>query len=266
MQKVISLRLYVGFLFCLLFNFSFGQKNESENETSSANDTILLGKYSQKILDFTEVNKDSALYYGNKAIALAKKLNQKFYEGIVSTNIAYNFIVSGDYTNGLQYLIEATKLSENKDVGTNIIKTPFIENYLQKDAETNRIELKGYIKNSFGILYGFTENLEKKLQELLEGKHMIEGVTNDMFLLAGITENIVSVYISENKFDSALYYETEAIGFRKESKIDIYEGLPLAEVGNIYIGQKKFDSAKKYLFEAIKIQIKQDDNLLDVGP
>lgn len=69
----------------------------------------------------------------------------------------------------------------------------------------------------------------------------------------------------KKNFDSALYYEREAIGYRKQSKIDIYEGLPLAEIGNIYIGQKKFDSAKKYLFEAIKIQLKQDDNLLDVG-
>lgn len=196
MQQFILLKFYVVFIFCLLFNSSFSQNNK----TISNNDTTQLSEYSQLVLNFTEVNKDSALYYGNKAIALAKKLNQKFYEGIVSTNIAYNFIVSGDYTNGLQYLIEATKLSEDKDVGMNIIKTPFIENYLQKNAEANRIELKGYIKNSLGILYGFTESQEKRLQELLEGKHIIEGVTNDMFLLAGITENIVSTYIAEKKF------------------------------------------------------------------
>ena len=259
------MEIYIICIFCLLFNSCFSQKSNEENAGQSANDTTLLGVYAQRILDFTEVNKDSAFYYGEKAIALAKKLDQKFYEGIVSTNVAYNYIVNGEYTNGLKYLIEATKISELEGVGKDIVKTPFIENYLQKDPETNRIELKGYIKNSLGVLYGFTESPEKKLQELLEGKHIIEGVTNDMFLLAGITENVVSAYISEKKFDSALYYEREAIGYRKQSKIDIYEGLPLATVGNIYVGQKKFDSAKKYLFEAVKIQLKQTDNLLDVG-
>ena len=219
-----KIRFYVTCVFCLSFNFSFAQKNESENKSQSANDTVLLGVYAQTLLDFTAVNRDSAFYYGNKALDMANKLNQKYYEGIISTNVAYNFITSGDYTKGLKYLIAATKIAEDKDLSKNIVKTPFIENFLQKDAKTNRIELLGYIKNALGILYGYTESPEKELQQMLEAKHLVQGVTNDMFLLAGITENVVSTYMSLNKFDSALYYQKEAIGYRSKTNITIYNG------------------------------------------
>lgn len=262
MQKLILIRLYVICTLCLLSFFSSAQKIETANQIYSANDTTLLGAYAQKILDFTEVNKDSALYYGAKAITLAKKLKQQFYEGMILTNIAYNFIISGDYTNGLKCLIEATKLSEAKDVGTNIIKTAFIENYLQKNAEANRIELQGYIKNCLGILYGFTESPEKQLQELLATKHLIENVTNDMFLLAGVTDNIVYAYMELKKFDSALYYQKQSMAYRSKSSINMYEGGALSTIGEIYLQQGKQDSAKKYLFDAIKIMAADNENII----
>ncbi len=238
MHKLILIRFYIISISCLLFNFSFSQNKKS----ISNNDTIQLSKYSQSVLDFTEVNKDSAFYYGNKAIAVARKLNQKYYEGLVSTNIAYNYITSGDYTNGLKYLIEATKLAEDKELAVNIVKTSFIEPYLQKDAETNKKELQGYIKNALGILYGFTESPDKKLKEMLEAKHLVENVTNDMFLLAGITENIVGAYMDQNKLDSALYYERKAIEFRAKISGDIYNGAPLINIVEIYRRQGKMDS------------------------
>lgn len=157
MDKFMLIKFCLSCFFGLFISFSFSQQNKSV----TTSDAALLSEYSLAVLNFTEVNKDSALYYGDKAIAMARKLNQKYYEGIVSTNIAYNYINSGDYTNGLKYLIEATKLSEDKNLSANIAKTAFIEPYLQKDAETNRKELLGYIKNCLGILYGFTESPEK---------------------------------------------------------------------------------------------------------
>ena len=264
MRQFISIRFNITCIFCLLFISSFSQKSELTNNRDSS-DTAQLSKYSLLLLNFTETNKDSAFYYGNKAIVLAKKLNQKYYEGIISTNMAYNFLTSGDYTNALKFLIEATKLSENKDLSKNIAITPFIEDYLQVDAEKNRKELLGYIKNSLGILYHYTGSEDQRLKELLEAKHLVENVTNDMFLLAGITENIVAAYVSQNKFDSALYYQREAMGYRNKSSIDIYNGTGFATIGEIYRQQGKTDSAKKYLFEGINILDAQSENIISLA-
>ncbi len=85
--------------------------------------------------DFVEANRDSAFYYGYKALAIAKKLNQKYYQGFILSDLAYNFLNSGDYSNSLKYLIEATRLSDDKDLEKNILKTSYIEPRLQEGIE-----------------------------------------------------------------------------------------------------------------------------------
>jgi len=256
-------KIIIGFItiLCLLVYASDAQQNNQPKE----NDTLRLSNYASQLLNFTEVNNDSALYFGNKAFALAQKLNQKFYQGMIANNMAYNYIAEGDYTNGLKYIIIAKKLSEDKDIGAHILKTPYIENYLQKDAETNRIELMGYTKNCLGILYGYTESQNKKLQELKDAKQLVENVTNDMFLLAGITDNIVYTYMDNKKYDSALYYLNESIVFREKSRIGMYEGAAYATMGEIYQRMGKKDSASKYLFAALQIMKGSDENIIVAG-
>ena len=221
-----------------------------------------MSEYAQQVLNFTEVNLDSAIHYGNMAISLAQKLHQKFYEGLIASNMSYNYIAYGDYTNALKLLVTATKLSEEKDLGINIIRTPYIENYIQKDSATNRIELQGYIKNCLAILYGYTEGDEKKIRELLAAKRLVQGVTNDMFLLAGITDNIAYTFMSLNKFDSALFFLKESIQYRTKSKINMYAGADESALGQIYLQLGNIDSAKKYLFDALKILNEDNENIV----
>ena len=265
MSKRIFIKFCIICPLCGLFNFSFSQKEETINEQPGIHDTILLGEYSQLLTDFIETYKDSAFYYGYKALALAKRLNQKYYEGFILCDLAYNSISVGDYTNALKYLIDATKLSEDEELSTNIVKTPFIEPYLQKDTETNRRELLGWIKNSLGILYGYTESADKKLNELLEAKYLVENKVTDMFLLAGICSNIVDVYLTKNKLDSALYYQRETMKYENSASRQTYNGVSLAVIGEIFLRQGKSDSAKEYLFKGIKILKTQDEDLIGLG-
>ena len=265
MSKRTLIKLCITCTLCALFYFSFSQKEETINKQAGTNDTILLGKYSQLLTDFIEIYKDSAFYYGYKALILAKKLDQKYYEGFILCDLAYNSLSMGDYTNALKYLIDATKLSEDEELSTNIVKTSFIEPYLQKDTETNKRELLGWIKNSLGILYGYTESADKKLNELLEAKYLVENKVTDMFLLAGICSNIVDVYLAKNKLDSALYYQRETMKYEKRASRQTYNGVSLAVIGEIFLRQGKSDSAKKYLFEGIKILKTQDEDLIGLG-
>ena len=259
--KPVIRKLCILLITGLLSSFSFSQTKKGMNTS----DTAALSKYAQSLLDFTEVNKDSALYYGLKGLDLAGKLNQKYYAGIMSTNIAYNYITSGDYSNGLKYIIQATRLSEDKGLSEDIAKTAFIMPYLQKDTATNRKELLGYIKNCLGILYSFTESPEKQLKVMLEAKHLVENETNDLFLLAGITENIVSAYMLENKLDSALYYQREAIIYREKIATDIYKGVGFLTIGDIYRLKKNADSSKYYLLEGIRQIRANDENLYGIA-
>jgi signal transduction histidine kinase len=264
MRNFISKKFYFIPVFCLLFVSSFAQKEETINNQNT-NDTILLNQYAQLEIDFIETNRDSAFYYGYKALSVAKKLDQKYYQGFILCDLAYDFLGKGDYSNSLKYLIEATRLSEDKELSNNIIKTAFIESYLQGDAEKNKKELLGWIKNSLGILYGLTGSPDKELKELLEAKKMLENETTDMFLLAGITSNIMSVYLEQSKFDSALYYQRETMQYENQTSRQTYNGVSLSTIGEIFQKKGNIDSAKKYLFEGIKIIHEQGENVLGLA-
>jgi tetratricopeptide (TPR) repeat protein len=212
-----------------------------------------------------ESYRDSAFFYGHKALALARKLNQKYYEGFILCDLAYNYLNIGDYTSFLKYLIDATKLSEDKYLSANIIKTPFIEPYLQKNAAINKKELNGWIKNSLGILYGLTGSNDKKLAELLAAKRLTENEVTDMYLLAGICSNIVDVYISKNQLDSALYYQKLTIEYENKTSRQTYYGVSLTTIGDIFSRQGKTDSAKAYLFRGLKMIKEHGEDLVGLA-
>ena len=61
------------FILFILFNYpvaSFGQS-----------DTIRLNNFCQLALKYSEVNRDSAVYYADIAFSIAEKLNQRFLPG-----------------------------------------------------------------------------------------------------------------------------------------------------------------------------------------
>ncbi|MFZ1800883.1 MAG: ATP-binding protein, partial [Chitinophagaceae bacterium] len=231
----------------------------------ASNDSLLLGEYAQLQTDNLESYRDSAFYFGEKALALSKKLDQKYYEGFILCDMGYNYNNSGDYGNALKCFIDATKLANDKTLSDHIIATPFIKSYIQKDTATNRRELLGWIKNSLGILYGLTGNYDKKLSELLEAKNLVENHVTDNFLIAGICSNIVDVYLYKNQFDSALFYQRLTMKYEVLTDRQNYNGVSLTTIGEIFHGKGRLDSAKYYLFEGIKIIEKQDENTFSLG-
>ncbi len=261
---LISLRFQITCILCFAFLFSYSQNGKSE-VVPITNDTILLNKYAKLEIFYGESNMDSSINYCYKALEIAKKLNQPYYQGFFLCDLAYNLINKGDYATALKYLTEATRISENKNLSNNIIQTPFIQSYIQKDSASNRKELLGWIKNSLGILYGQTGSPDKKLQQLIEAKNLVEPFSTDMFLLAGITSNIVDVYMQQGKLDSALYFQRETMVFESKSPRQTYAGASLGVIGDIFQQEGKTDSAKKYLFQSLDIIKSRGEDLSDLG-
>ncbi len=264
MRILISLKLRVTYMFLFAFLFSYAQ-NGRNIRVEDLNDTLLLNKYAELETSFIEINIDSSIYYCYKALEISKKLNQPYYQGFFLCDLAYNQMNKGDYSSAFKYLMEATRISEDKNLSVGIIQTPFIQTYIQKDAASNKKELIGWIKNSLGILYGITGSPEKKLNELIGAKKLIEPYVNDMFLLAGITSNIVSEYMQMGKLDSALYYQRQVIAFESKTARQIYDGASMTVIGDIYLQEGKIDSAKKYLFLAINKLKNRGENLSDLA-
>ncbi len=218
------------------------------------NDTMRLNDFCQLALKYSEVNRDSSIYYADIAFSIAEKLNQKFYQASILSDLGYTLLSNGDYANALTKLLIANKLIEDKNIAKDVIITPFFNKYFTSDnPKINRIILLGYIKNSLAMLYGRTENFDKQLSELKEAKNIIETETNDFNLRWTINNNIANAYLNMGKLDSALYFQQITLGI--ESKMDgkNYGGASNKAIGDIQFRKGNFEDAKTNYLAALKL-------------
>ncbi len=234
------------FILVILFNFpvaSFGQ-----------NDTIRLNTFCELALKYSEVNRDSAVYYADIAFSIAEKLHQKFYQASILSDLGFTLLSSGDYGTALTKLLIANKLIEDKNIANNVIITPFFSKYFtSNDPKINRVILLGYIKNSLAMLYGRTGNLDKQLAELREAKNTIETETTDLNLRWTINNNIANAYLNMGKLDSALHFQQIVLPIEKQMENKNYGGASNKAIGDILFRKGNFEDAKINYLTALKL-------------
>ncbi len=163
-----QVKKYVSLFFILFYRIS---ESFGSTDIELQNDTIHLNTYCQLALKNSETNRDSAIYFSNIALGIAEKLNQKFYQASILSDLGYILLSSGDYSTALTKLLIANKLIEDVNIAKNVIVTPFFSQYFtSNDPKINRIILMGYIKNSLAMLYGRTDNFDRQLSVLKEAK------------------------------------------------------------------------------------------------
>ncbi|MEP7374759.1 MAG: histidine kinase dimerization/phosphoacceptor domain -containing protein [Chitinophagaceae bacterium] len=238
-------RSYLFVLF-ILFNYPVAAFGE--------NDTLRLNNFCQLALKYSEVNRDSAIYYADIAFSIAEKLNQKFYQASILSDLGYTLLSNGDYGNALTKLLFANKLMEDKNIANNVIITPFFTKYFtSNDPKINRIILLGYIKNSLAMLYGRTGNLDKQLAELKETKKIIETESTDLNLRYTINNNIANAYINMGKLDSALHFQQIVLNIESKIENKNYGGASNKAIGDILFRKGNFEDAKTNYFSALKL-------------
>ena len=218
------------------------------------NDTIRLNNFCQLALKYSEINRDSAIYYADNAFSIAEKLNQKFYQASILSDLGYTLLSSGDYGNALTKLLFANKLMEDKNIAKDVIITPFFNKYFTShDPKINRIILLGYIKNSLAMLYGRTENFDKQLSELKEAKKIIESETTDLNLRYTINNNIANAYINMGELDSALYFQQIVLDIESRIENKNYSGASNKAIGDILFRKGNFEDAKTNYLSALAL-------------
>ena len=218
------------------------------------NDTIRLNNFCQLALKYSEVNRDSAIYYADIAFSIAEKLHQKFYQASILSDLGYTLLSSGDYGNALTKLLVANKLIEDKNIAKDVIITPFFKKYFtSNDPKINRIILLGYIKNSLAMLYGRTENFDKQLSVLKEAKNIIETETTDLNLRWTINNNIANAYLNMGKLDSALYFQQIVLPIESKIENKNYGGASNKAIGDILFRKGNFEDAKINYLSALKL-------------
>ena len=170
---------------------------------------------------------DSAVYYGNKNIAIRKEMKDSFNLAGAYDNLANVYKNLGDYKKAIELNTKSIDI--------------FKHNKNLKDL--------GLAYENLSNLYGQIKEYPKSLEYLKKGKEIFEKI-NDKFNLANIDYNLGLYYFKQKDYILALeYYQQSHKLFKKLEKTDALGDVNMA-IGEIYIDKGQLDSAYFYLKKA----------------
>lgn len=174
---------------------------------------------------YQELNRDSALFYAEQQLLIAKRNHNKIGEGISSVSKAYQLMGLGKYGEALKYLQTAFGIAEDVR-NDNYEKWGY---FLTPFKGNNRLLLLAYSHHMYALLMMATGNLEQQIYHFrIAGKIGKEINYAPRIQLANL--NLGQSYLDANKPDSALYYEKEAERIALETSDSSYK------LGHVYLG------------------------------
>ncbi len=197
---------------------------------------------------YEELNADSALYYGEQALAVAKRNRQKLAEAEALTALSYQLMAGGKYRESLDDLLQAFKIAQNQENEKNswLVPDPNLS------IHNNRLLTLARIHNNLGNLMNYTENREQEIFHFKEAIRLSEAIENKDWILI-TTGNLALTYYLLNKLDTALYYAKWAESVWEAGLKKNGFGWPLTTLGDIYLKKQNLPLAMQYYHEAISV-------------
>jgi len=169
---------------------------------------------------------DTSLFYGQLGLKLANKLNFEHGELLSAKDLGFAYIVLGNYSNSINYLLQSIRISQNLNDTFNIV-----DNYL-------------------GLVFCYREqkDYEKSLYYINEARKITR--PSDAGLVSLTDDVVSSVYEQTNQLDSALFYANRALPLQKGHSYLMYV------LGAINSKSGHFSDAQKYYQQALTLSLK----------
>ena len=231
--------------------------------TNAANGSIRMEIYQELHWFYQEVNRDSAIFYCDKALPIAKQLKLRLNEADILDGKGYMFMHLGNYPKSLETFLLALKIAEDPSSERNIYK--HYRYSISETPRTFRLKVLSSIHHDMGHLYGRTGNTNKQILHYRETESISESI-RDTRQLALVNMNLGWAYSTLNKIDSAIYFVQKSLLFWSRLPFEQrkYEGLSLNELGDYYQRQGKSDLAMDALIKSVMVN-KEQNNLAFLG-
>ncbi|MEO6868209.1 MAG: ATP-binding protein [Ginsengibacter sp.] len=203
-----------------------------------------------KLVDFyIEKDRDSALYFVEKCLALAKKNNMLLDEATSLSNKGHALSHLGRLPEAYACFIHAIETASNDANNKKSWNADAVIN-----PKAYRLNVLAGIYHLFGNLMAAANNKEEALMYYRQGQK-IAVQTNDSVLLAYIQLDLGAFYIDHFNADSALIMEQNTI--RILSHAGIFQPLGYANmlIGKIYQKKNEDSLALQYYYKAIGISM-----------
>ncbi len=261
---------FIKIIFCLFLPiFSFSQVNPLYLEPTKKqadslrvelkkeiNDTLRMAAYRELALFYLDINSDSAMYFIEKDLPLAKKLNLKLWEADAYDLMALITENQGKYVSSLKSFNAALEIVENTDCEKNIWKISKFTD--RKFPEFARLSMLATIQSDAAGLYGITENYDKQLKAI-QNSLKVGFSINDKTILSQAFRGMGTINSRQNQLDSALASYKRSINYSKEVGYNKYTGASYLRIGDIYLKQGLPKLAIKNYLVALQSSIEQNN-------
>jgi tetratricopeptide (TPR) repeat protein len=220
----------------------------------SQNDTVKMVCLLHIAEEFDEPKPDSAYYYANQELILAKKLNIRLSEALALNGIAYAFKNMGNYPASLQTYLSANEILSDASIEETMLPGKYY-NYSGFDKPITghmiRMLILGFNQLGLGLLYETTNNYDMALFYDLQAKRSFEEADNSN-RVNFINMILGRTYLSLNKPDSALIFLRAAHDLAIQMNLDGSLPSILLNLGRTYLEMGNQPLAKEYFLRAAK--------------
>ncbi len=230
---------------------------------NASNDSIRMEKYQELHWFYQEVNRDSAMFYCDQALPIAKQLKLSLHEANILDGKGYMFMHLGNYPKSLETFLLALKIAE--DPSSENDNYNLFRNSIRETPQTFRLKVLASIHHDMGHLYGRTGNTSKQILHYRQTESISESV-QDTRQLALVNMNLGWAYSTLDKIDSAIIFVQKSLLFWYMLPFEQrkYEGLSLNELGDYTLRKGNYGLAMDALIRSVRVN-KEQNNLAFLG-
>ena len=204
---------------------------------------------------YEELNRDTALYYAEQNLKLARANNRKLAEAASLVIKGYQLLHQGKYAASLESLLLAFKIGN--DAGDNTEETwPLVS--IEPSPGKSRLLILAITHHMFGLLMEQTQNTDQQIFHFNEALRIAKQIGNsNRHLLAAM--NLGNSYLLIGNLDSALGFAKDADRISQKASLHKYRGYILSVIGDIYMKKGDRALAKTYYYEGLKSASEQEN-------
>jgi two-component system, NarL family, sensor kinase len=198
--------------------------------SSIAHDTLKIKALSDLCYEFLPINQDSSIFFGERAVALAEKVDYKKGLGNARSDLGLAYFFKGDLNNAISLWESASSIREK----------------LNDKSGVAAVNIK------IGAAYFKLGDFEKSLAAQMKALKMYEALNSNVGTGQALN-NIAAVFEMQKQYDKAREYYWKSITIHGKNQDTLQAASVIINVGNIHYRQDGFDSAAWYWRKALKM-------------
>ncbi len=224
------------------------------------NDTLRMAAYRSLGMYYQDSKQDSALYFSQQQLALAKKLNIKMWEADAYTQMGYMYSAMGELNESYTSILTADELSKDeKNEASNW--RPWIFSNAQ-NLHDSRIAIVAINQHAWGNFYGNVNEVDKQRAAYYESLRLGKTIANGKLIAMG-EASVGNTYYGQAN-DSFILFTRQSMVDAEKFDYTKYIGLDLLNIALAYYDKGEYDSVKMYASESV-LPNQQKGNVQEVG-